>query len=225
VRVTLSFSADKTGCRHRIYFSAAAKALNLAQSHVSKAIKALEEEFRVTLFKRTTRSMTLSDEGARLLTHARAIIKRYGLANEDVRGEQSLPQGTLRILTSDGTGRPTFMPYVASFLQQYPLLNIDHLMSDRFLDLAENGIDAAVRIGDLVESAYKARRVGMARRITVVSPAYVERKGRPHTPLDLIAHDCVIFTRLDEYTHLGVKDLWEKRRSSRPLNTQKPLPF
>src|SRR5437879_453199 len=140
-------------------FSAAAKALNLAQSQVSKAIRALEEEFRVTLFNRTTRKISLTDEGARLLAHCKEIIERYNVAEEDVRGKRTEPHGTLRILTSDGTGRAVFMPYVAGFLKRYPLLKIDHVMTDRFIDLHQNAIDAALGISDLNDSRYKARRL------------------------------------------------------------------
>jgi|SRR5579863_4388956 len=102
-----------------------------------------------------------------------------------------------------------FMPYVAAFLKRYPLLKIDHLMTDRFIDLAENGIDAALWIGELKDSAYKRRRrIGLARRVTVATPAYLKRRGRPRTPLDLAQHDCIIFTRLGEYTNLGIRNHW-----------------
>ncbi len=192
-------------------FSVAAKSLNLAQSQVSKAVKALEEEFRVTLFNRTTRKISLTDEGARLLAHAKGIVERYTVAEEDVRGEQAEPRGTLRILTSDGTGRAVFMPYVAAFLKRYPLLKIDHVMTDRFIDLAENNIDVALWISELKDSAYKARRIGLARRVTVATPAYLKRKGRPRTPLDLAAHECICFSRLGEYTHHGICNHWVYR--------------
>ena len=189
-------------------FSAAGKTANLAQAQISKAVKALEEEFRVTLFNRTTRNVSLTDEGARLLAHAKGILERYTVAEEDVRGEKTEPRGTLRILTSDGTGRVVFMPYVAAFLKRYPLLTLDHMMTDRFIDLVENGLDAALWIGELKDSAYKARRIGLARRVTVASTAYVKRKGTPRTPLDLTMHDCIIFSRLAEYTHDGIKNRW-----------------
>jgi len=174
-------------------------------------VRALEEEFRVTLFNRTTRKISLTHEGTRLFAHAKGILERYNVAEEDARGEQAEPRGTLRILTSDGTGRAVFMPYITVFLKRYPLLKIDHVMNDRFIDLAENGIDAALWIGELKESAYKARRIGLARRVTVATPAYLKRKGRPRTPLDLAAHDCIVFSRLGEYNNLGIRNYWVYR--------------
>ena len=192
-------------------FSAAGKAMNLAQSQVSKAVKALEQEFRVTLFKRTTRKISLTDEGAQLLSHAKEITTRYDMAKEDVRDEKAAPRGTIRILTSDGTGRAIFMPYVAAFFKCYPLLKIDHVMTDRFIDLAENGLDAALWIGELKDSAYKARRIGLARRMTVATPTYLKRKGIPRKPADLASHDCIIFSRLCEYTNLGGTNRWVYR--------------
>src|SRR5438128_10904956 len=96
-------------------FSATGKTLNLAQSQVIKPVRALEEEFRVTLFNRTTRKISLTHEGTRLFAHAKGILERYNVAEEDARGEQAEPRGTLRILTSDGTGRAVFMPYITVF--------------------------------------------------------------------------------------------------------------
>ena len=86
-------------------------------------MRALEEEFRVTLFNRTTRKISLTHEGTRLFAHAKGILERYNVAEEDARGEQAEPRGTLRILTSDGTGRAVFMPYITVFLKRYPLLH------------------------------------------------------------------------------------------------------
>jgi|SRR5215831_11780746 len=190
------------------HFSAAGKTLNLAQSQVSKAVKSLEEEFHTALFKRSTRKISLTEEGARLLAHAKTILERYGLAEDDVQGKQAEPRGTLRFQTTDATGRLVFMPYVGEFLKRYPLLTLDHVMTDRFVDLVENGFDAALCIGELKDSMYKARRIGLAHRVTVASPAYLKKRGRPQTPDDLVKHDCIIFTRLREYTHGGIRNLW-----------------
>lgn len=190
-------------------FSKAAEQAGCTQSQVSKMIRALEGQLGVSLFVRTTRSLTLTEEAQRLLPHAKALISRYQEATEAARGERAEPRGHIRFLTSDGMGRMLFMPYLPRFLARYPHISIEHIMTDRKIDLVENHIDLAMRMGELKDSSYKAKRIGLTRRITVASPDYLKTHGTPKTPEDLRLHNCILFTRFAEYS--GASSAWEYR--------------
>lgn len=189
-------------------FSSAAKLLGVGQSVVSKMIKALELEMKATLFTRTTRKITLTQEGVRLLPHAKAISERFQMAEEDIHSREREPKGRIRVLTSDGTGRTLFIHYLSQFLRRYPHIQIDHIMNDKMIDLVENDIDVAFRLGVLHDSAYKARKIGLARRVTVVSPDYLKDRAAPIHPKDLTHHNCIIFSQLNEYTGQRLKNSW-----------------
>lgn len=190
-------------------FSAAADVLRSTQSNVSKMIRTLEDQLNVALFTRTTRKITLTEEAQRLLPHAKALIERYGAAVEATTGNHAEPRGHIRFLTSDGLGRMLFLPYLSGFLSRYPHISVEHIVTDRKIDLVENNIDLALRMGDLKDSSYKAKRIGLTRRVTVASPDYLQARGTPHKPDDLANHNCISFTRLAEYT--GTNNGWEYR--------------
>ncbi|MBY0355625.1 MAG: LysR family transcriptional regulator [Rickettsiales bacterium] len=190
-------------------FSAAADAMRSTQSSVSKLVRALEGQLNTTLFTRTTRRITLTEEAQRLLPLAKALIERYDAAIEATTGTRTEPRGHLRLLTSDGLGRMLFLPYVSRFLERFPHITIEHIVTDRKIDLVENNIDLALRMGDLKDSSYKAKRIGLTRRVTVATPAYLKRHGIPKKPEDLMHHNCILFTRLAEYT--GTGNAWEYR--------------
>jgi len=141
-----------------------------------------------------------------LLPHARLLMDRYREAVESVHDERVEPRGHIRFLTSDGLGRTLFLPYLPNFLTRYPRISIEHIVTDRKIDLVENNIDLALRMGELKDSSYKARRIGLARRVTVAAPGYLEAHGVPKQPQDLMHHNCIRFTRISEYT--GTSDSW-----------------
>lgn len=193
-------------------FSAAAEMLGSTQSNISKLIRGLEEQMSVTLFIRTTRKITLTEEAQRLLPHAKALVERYTEAMEAAMGVRADPRGHIRFLTSDGLGRMLFLPYLSGFLARFPHITIEHIVTDRKIDLVENNIDLAMRMGDLKDSSYKAKRIGLTRRVTVSAPNYLEAHGTPTKPEELSHHNCIIFTRLAEYT--GTGNAWEYRDPS-----------
>ena len=190
-------------------FSAAADALRTTQSSVSKLIRALEGLLNTSLFTRTTRKITLTEEAVRLLPHAKALVERYAAAMEATTGTRAEPRGHIRFLTSDGLGRMLFLPYLSGFLSRYPHITVEHIVTDRKIDLVENNIELALRMGDLKDSSTKAKRIGLTRRVTVASPDYLKARGTPKTPQDLAEHNCIMFTRLSEYTGKG--DAWNYR--------------
>jgi DNA-binding transcriptional LysR family regulator len=191
-------------------FSAVARQINSTQSNVSKLIRALEDQLGVSLFARTTRKLTLTEEGVRLLPQAKQLLDRYQEVVESTRTNRAEPRGQIRFLTSDGTGRVLLLPYLQRFLERYPHIHVEHVLNDRKIDLVENHIDLAMRMGVLKDSNYKVKRIGMARRITVASTNYLKARGTPKTPEDLRHHNCITFTSLAEYT-MGSVSAWEYR--------------
>jgi DNA-binding transcriptional LysR family regulator len=187
-------------------FSAVAHESDTTQSAVSKQIAALERELGARLLTRTTRSLALTEEGEHYFERARRLLAEIAEAEGALRrGEQQLT-GWLRIAASVGFGRLKLMPLVQSFLAEHRGVKIDLRLSDGFIDLVEQGIDVAVRIGDLPDSSLIARRVGTAQRMLMAHRSYVRSlpKGTkaPRVPDDLADHNCLV------YTELAMRNAW-----------------
>ena len=181
-------------------FSAVADESDATQSAISKQVAALERELGAKLLTRTTRSLALTEEGARYFEQARRLVAEIGEAESAVRaGEQELT-GWLRVAASVGFGRLKLMPLVQSFLEKHRRVRIDLRLNDGFVDLVEQGVDVAVRLSELQDSGLIARRIGTSRRCLVVHRDYLRRlsKGRraPRTPDDLAHHNCLVYTEL-----------------------------
>lgn len=187
-------------------FSSVAREQNSTQSAVSKQVAALERHLGVKLLTRTTRTLALTDDGERYFEDARRLVAEVSEAEGQLRrGEQQLG-GWLRVAASVGFGTRVLRPHVHSFLAAHPGVKIDLNLNDGFIDLVEQGIDVAVRIGNLADSTLVARRIGSIRRAVVASRAYVESAslGRPlpQIPEDLKQHPCIV------YTELRSRNLW-----------------
>ncbi|WP_425259296.1 LysR family transcriptional regulator [Rubrivivax sp. RP6-9] len=184
-------------------FSAVAREAGATQSAISKQVAALERALGVQLLSRTTRSLALTEEGERYFEQARRLVAEIAEAEAALRrGERQL-QGWLRVAASVGFGRLKLLPVVQRFLSDHPGVKIDLKLHDGFIDLVEQGIDVAVRIGALADSSLVARRVGTTRRAVVATPAYLRGlpKGRgspalPRVPADLLQHNCIVYTEL-----------------------------
>lgn len=181
-------------------FSAVAHESDTTQSAVSKQVAALERVLGVKLLTRTTRSLALTEEGERYFEQARRLVAEIAEAEGALkRGEQQLT-GWLRIAASVGFGRLKLMPVIQSFLAAHPTVKIDLRLHDSFVDLVEQGIDAAVRIGDLADSSLIARRIGTSHRQIVAHRRYLRSlpKGLsiPRKPEDLPLHNCIVYTEL-----------------------------
>src|SRR6201993_4508666 len=174
-------------------FSAAAREQGTGQPNVSRHIAALEQRLGTRLLHRSTRRLTLTPEGERYYAEARRVLDAVDEAEANARGED-VPRGLLRVACPTSLGRPFILPRIKVLLARYPELEIDLQVSDRFIDLVEEGVDLAVRIGTLQDSALKARRVGSAERICVARTAYLKKHGTPQTPEDLQRHNCVLYT-------------------------------
>jgi LysR family transcriptional regulator, regulator for bpeEF and oprC len=176
-------------------FSAVAREVGTSQPRVSKQIAALESQLGVRLLRRSTRKLSMTEEGERLYVEARRIVQEVGEVESQLKGGGQ-PQGTLRIACPPVFARLKLLPLAASFMQQYPQLTLEFSVRDRFVDLVEDGIDVAVRIGELAAAGLHAKRIGTARRICVASPRYLKEHGTPMSPADLRTHDCILYTLL-----------------------------
>lgn len=181
-------------------FSAVAEESNATQSAISKQIAALERELGAKLLTRTTRSLALTEEGARYFEQARRLVAEIAEAESAVRAGERKLTGWLRVAASVGFGRLKLMPLVHSFLEQNRGVKIDLRLNDGFVDLVEQGIDVAVRLGELQDSTLVARRIGTSRRWLVAHRDYLRRlpKGSkpPKAPDDLSRHNCIVYTEL-----------------------------
>lgn len=177
-------------------FTAVAAEQSSSQPTISRQIAALEEHLGARLLTRTTRALTLTDDGRAFYEHALRALEAVGEAEHSVGRRQAKPTGTLRLAVPVVLGRRHIVPRLARFLARYPEVAIDLSMSDGFVDLVEQGIDLAIRVGEITDQSLVARKIGMVRRITVASPAYLQAEGTPRKPSDLKNHACIVYTRL-----------------------------
>jgi DNA-binding transcriptional LysR family regulator len=176
--------------------TAAAAARGTSPPSVVRALAALEASLGVRLLNRTTRRLSLTDEGREYYERCKRVLAEVDDAEAALSARRKAPRGRLRITAPVMFGRLHVAPAAAAFLAKHPALQIDLLLLDRVVDLVEEGIDVAVRIGELPESSLIARRVGETRRVICASPAYLKRAGVPKTPSDLTQHRCIGFTGL-----------------------------
>ena len=176
-------------------FSAAAKELGIGQPAVSKRIALLEGEFGTQLFVRTTRKLRPTPEALRIYDLARQILGNFDLAKASVEEASPRPSGTLCVSLPSSFGRRHMMPIIAEYVRTYPDVRVDIRFTDRFVNLVEEGVELALRIGQLQSSTLVARRLGAIRRYLVATPAYLHGRPLPRTPEDLAGHHCIVYSR------------------------------
>ena len=167
----------------------ASRRLRRSPPAVTRALGALEERVGLRLFERTTRRLGPTEAGRSLVERARALLADYEAAM--VGAAQAPVRGVLRITAPVQFGRRHVAPIVSTFLNDYPDVCIELTLNDRNLDLIEEGLDVAVRIGGLPDSTLIARQVGSVRRVAVASPRYIAARGTPRVPADLAKHDTI----------------------------------
>jgi DNA-binding transcriptional LysR family regulator len=181
-------------------FSAVARELNSTQSAISKQVAALERALGARLLNRSTRALSLTEEGERYFEQARRLVAEIAEAEGSVRSGRQQLSGWLRVAAAVGFGRLRLLPLVQGFLAQHPGLRVDLRLDDGFIDLVEQGIDVAVRVGHLPDSGLVARRIGTTCRRVVAHRSYLRRlpKGlkAPRQPEDLLQHNCIVYTEL-----------------------------
>lgn len=177
-------------------FAKAGTRLRLSPPAVTRAISALEDRLGARVFSRTTRSLVITDVGQRFLESARRVLSDLDAAEKEAVGETAAPQGHLTITASVTFGRSALPPIVCGFLERHPRVSASVLLLDRVVNLVEEGIDVAVRIGHLPDSNLVARRIGAVRQVLLASPDYLIRRGVPASPADLRLHSVIAFTGL-----------------------------
>lgn len=177
-------------------FTAVARDLNSSQPTISRQIATLEDHLGCVLFQRTTRALTLTDDGRVFYDHARRTLEAAAEAESVVGRRKGKPSGILRLACSGVFGRLHIIPRLPRFRARYPDIEIALHMTDGFTDLVEEGIDLAIRIGETRDGSVIARRIGTTRRVIVATPDYLARHGMPDHPEALSAHQCVVYDRL-----------------------------
>jgi DNA-binding transcriptional LysR family regulator len=174
-------------------FAPAARKLGLSPSGVTRLIAALEDHLGARLLQRTTRSVTLTDVGARYLERIRRILADVEETEGSVQDERTRPSGRLVVSAPVGFGRLHVSPVMSAYLTRYPEVSGELRLSDRMINLVEDGVDLAVRIGHLADSTLVARHVGEMRRIVVASDGYLKQRGEPKTPEAIASHLTIQF--------------------------------
>lgn len=182
--------------------SRAARALGQPVPSVSRKLAALEAHLDAKLVSRTTRRMALSEAGRRYLELCRRVIVEIDEGGRTLASGREALRGALTITAPVHFGRLHVLPVVLEFLRAHPGVDVRFVLADHNLELIDDGVDVAIRIGALPDSSLLATKVGTMRRITCASPAYLEARGTPARPEDLSAHDCISFVGL------GAPDRW-----------------
>lgn len=177
-------------------FSDAARSLKLSKSAVSKQVARLEERLGAQLLQRTTRRLVLTETGKIVLTHAQRVLAEADAAEIAVQSLYSAPRGRLRVNLPLSFGIGHIAPLMPDFLALCPELHVDLSFSDRQIDLLEEDVDLAIRIGDLRDSSLVARRLAPARTVFCTAPSYLRKAGVPLKPGDLRQHECLIYSYL-----------------------------
>lgn len=194
-------------------FTAAAQSLSVSPSAVSKTIQRLEQQLGVRLFTRTTRSLTLTPEGRELHGRALQLLRAAEEVVQSAAAVRSEPAGVLKVAASMPIGVRLLAPALPAFRRRHPKLRVDLRLGDRFVNLVEEGVDVAVRIGHLADSSLLSRGLARTRIGAFASPAYLARRGAPGHPGDLGEHDCVSF----RYQTSGQVMAWSFQVGSRTI--------
>ena len=192
-------------------FARASERLNMAPASVSTAIRNLESHLGVRLMTRTTRKVSLTDDGRAYLERCRRVLAEIDETEAALKQTQSRPQGRLRIELPTGLGHIYVTPALPAFSVRYPDVKVVMSLGDRFVDLTEEDVDVILRVGKLEDSPMVAKRVYDARFVTCAAPDYLARHGKPKTPAELAKHNCLGYFSAS----LGRSARWNYRKGAR----------
>lgn len=178
--------------------AAAAQQMGITPPAVSRRLAQLEHRLGVRLLHRTTRRIRLTPEGETYLLDGARILGDLEALERTVAGARSSPRGLIKLASTLGFGRVHIAPALSAFARAYPEVEVQLHLTDRTVNLVEQGFDAAVRFGDLPDSRLTARRLLANRRVLCASPAYLAQAGEPEQPADLLAHQCIVIRESDE---------------------------
>jgi len=191
--------------------SAAGRRLGMPLATVSRKVSDLEAHLKTRLVNRTSRRLSLTDAGESYVAASRRILDAVEEAERGASGEYSTPKGELIVSAPILFGRLHVLPIVVEFLEAYPDIDMRFVFSDRIVNLVDERVDLAVRIGELPDSSLLATRVGSIRRIVCGSPRYLAERGTPKTPREIREHDCVTFEGLE-----SAGDVWTFGTAKKP---------
>jgi DNA-binding transcriptional LysR family regulator len=186
--------------------TAVSRESGLGQSTISRRLKELEEALGVVLLERTTRQATLTEAGAAYYDRAKTILQLVDDAHEQVKALKTTAEGPIRISATSAFGVLHLCRLLFAFQEAHPKVRIDLGLTDRRIDLVREGVDLAVRLGPLNDSALIGRKLGDSRRILVAAPAYLDRRGTPMRPRDLADHNAILFAGLASGRTLQLSD-------------------
>lgn len=173
-------------------FAGGARKLHMSPPAVTRAVAALEEHLGAKLLNRTTRYVRMTEAGQKYYEDAKRIIALADEADDAALGINAEPRGQLTVTASVLFGRLYVMPGIVEYLRRYPAVELNALFVDRVVNMLEEGVDVAIRIGDLPDSSYRALRIGVVRRVLCASPDYLEKHGIPQIPEDLPNHNTIL---------------------------------
>jgi len=172
-------------------FTQVAKELNTSQPTVSKHISFLEKRLQIKLLNRSTRQISLTEVGQQYYQHCSRLVDDLMEAEASVSQIKSTPTGNLRITATVLTGQHLVAPILWDFMKKYPEIKVDLILEDKFTDLVKDGIDVAIRAGELSDSSYVAKKLASCPQVLLASPEYLNKFGAPKKPRDLIKHNCL----------------------------------
>jgi DNA-binding transcriptional LysR family regulator len=196
-------------------FSAASRQLRMPLPTVSRKVAEIESHLNAKLLVRSTRKLVLTEAGQAYVADCKRILEAVTEAERGASGQYNAPQGELAITAPIVLGRLHVVPVVTEFLRAYARVDARLLLLDRPLNLIEDRLDLAVRVGPLPESRLVASRIGQIRRVVCASPKYLQQRGTPKTPQDLLLHECVTFAGLADADSWRFRDQESVRVHSR----------
>jgi DNA-binding transcriptional LysR family regulator len=189
-------------------FTQASKKMGISTAQVSRQISALEKRLSVKLFYRTTRKVSLTEEGRIFYQHCRSVLDGLEAAERAITNLQSKPQGKVKLTAPVTYGEQHILPLVNDFMKQYSDVEVSAYLSNQQIDLVEEGYDLAIRLGKLSDSTMMAKKLGKRTNYVCASPAYLDKHGIPHSLSELNKHSCL----------LGTLDYWHFRESGKEKN-------
>jgi DNA-binding transcriptional LysR family regulator len=195
-------------------FVGAVEPLRMSKPAVSRHINALEQRLGVRLLQRTTRRLSLTEEGRTFYRRAKEILNQMDEAESELRPTQGEPSGTLRINVPVSFGIQHLAPLWGEFMRRYPQVTLDIMLNDRVIDLLDEGYDLAVRISRLANSTLISRQLAATRMLLCATPDYLQRHGEPQHPLELSQH------RLISYSNWASRDEWQFDHAEGPVSVR-----
>jgi DNA-binding transcriptional LysR family regulator len=186
-------------------FTLASKKMAISTAQVSRQISALEKRLNIKLFYRTTRKVSLTEEGRVFYQHCRSVLDGLDAAERAITNLQSKPQGKIKLTAPVAYGEKQILPLVNNFIKQYSDVEVSAYLSNHQIDIVEEGYDLAIRLGKLSDSTMMAKKLGKRTNYLCASPQYLEKQGVPHSISELSQHSCL----------LGTLDYWHFRESDR----------